>query len=169
MFIKLRHDFLARGDTHSQIFKRPTYLRKYQNTCIVECVPSEFLFWRGNCDLAWLRTYVLRLCLHRCLPESHRSDTNLKDVFESLFPREIEHAEMLIDSSKLEEILHRRQALLVKYDNIDAKYRYERWLRKNSASGSDPVIPTVRSLGDMIKSLRFESGPDHSMPTNTIL
>ena len=64
-------------------------------------------------------------------------------MFESLFPRETEHAEMLIDTSKLEDILQKRQAMLDKYDNIDAKYRYERWLRKNRVSGSDPVKPMV--------------------------
>ena len=102
-------------------------------------------------------------------PESHRSDKNLKDVFESLFPRETEHAEMLIDTSKLEDILQKRQALLDKYDNIDAKYRYERWLRKSRVGGSDPVKPMVSSLVDMIKSVCFESGPDHSVHTNAIL
>jgi len=111
IFIKLRHDFLAKGDTY--YYKRPTYLQKYQNTCIVECVPK-----------------------------SHRSDTNLKDVFESLFPGEIEHAEMIIDTSTLEGILHKRRALIEKYDNVIAKYRYSQWLAKNKhTAGQLPPEP----------------------------
>ena len=90
--------------------------------------------------------------------ESHRSDKILRDVFESLFPGEIEHAEMLIDTSKLEGILQKRRALIEKYDNIDAKYRYERWLRKNRASGSDPERPMVSSIIRNDKNL--DSCPD---------
>ncbi|KAL7445542.1 hypothetical protein ACHAXH_007831 [Discostella pseudostelligera] len=96
VFITLRHDFLANGDT--SFYKRPTYLRKYRNSCLVECIPK-----------------------------SHRSDTNLKDVFESLFPGQIEHAEMLINTSKLEDIVNKRQTLVDKHDRIDARYRFEQW------------------------------------------
>ena len=78
--------------------------------------------------------------------ESHRSDKILRDVFESLFPGEIEHAEMLIDTSKLEGILRKRRALIEKYDNIDAKYRYKRWLRTKRESGSEPGRPMVNSI-----------------------
>jgi hypothetical protein len=59
--------------------------------------------------------------------ESHRSDTNLKDVFESLFPDQIEHAEMLINTSTLEDIVNKRQTLVDKHDRIDARYRFEQW------------------------------------------
>jgi len=78
--------------------------------------------------------------------ESHRSDKILRDVFESLFPGEIEHAEMLIDTSKLEGILQKRRALIEKYENNDAKYQYERWLRKKRESGQEPARPMVSSI-----------------------
>jgi hypothetical protein len=68
-------------------------------------------------------------------------------VFESLFPGQIEHAEMLIDTSKLEKILLKRQTMIEKYDSIDAKYRYERFVRMNRVGGSEPVRPMVSLPG----------------------
>ena len=62
---------------------------------------------------------------------THRSDRNLSDVFESLFPGEIEHAEMLIDTSKLEGMLKKRQKFIEKYDAHLARYRYECWKYEN--------------------------------------
>ncbi|KAL3790132.1 hypothetical protein ACHAW5_007854 [Stephanodiscus triporus] len=97
VFLKLRHEFLARGGVHFFKDVRPTYLRK--------------------------------------------------DVFESLFPGEIEHAEMLIDTSNLEGILQKRRALIEKYENNDAKYQYERWLRKKRESGQEPARPMVKIGG----------------------
>lgn len=35
--------------------------------------------------------------------ESLRSDKNLLDMFESLYPDQVEHAEMLIDTSKVSQ------------------------------------------------------------------
>ncbi|KAL7529314.1 hypothetical protein ACHAXR_002895 [Thalassiosira sp. AJA248-18] len=124
VFIKLRHSFLSNGD--KSFHKSPTYLQKFRNTCIVECVPK-----------------------------SHRSDRQLNSMFESLYPGQIEHSEMLIDTSKLEEILNKRRKLIEKYDDIDARHRYERhryetWQREGKAIGccrnrvSEPVEPQVR-------------------------
>ena len=67
-------------------------------------------------------------------------------MFESLFPGQIEHAEMLIDTSKLEKILLKRQTMIENYDSIDAKYRYKRFVRKNRVGGSEPVRPMVGLL-----------------------
>lgn len=75
-------------------------------------------------------------------------------VFESLFPGQIEHAEMLIDTSKLEEVLRKRRRLIDKYDDIDARYRYacwrySAWQRDGKLVGcgsntiSEPEEPTV--------------------------
>ena len=81
--------------------------------------------------------------------ESYRSDTNLYDVFDGLFPGRIEHAEMLIDTSNLEKILVKRQKLINKYDNIDARHRYEMWRyemwQKEGKIVSKPVEPKVCS------------------------
>jgi hypothetical protein len=102
---------------------------------------TQLLYFLHGHDL----TLTLCFCIVFAI-ESHRSDKNLRDVFESLFPGEIEHAEMLIDTSKLEGILQRRRALIEKYDNIDAKYRYECWLRKERESGQEPGRPMVSSM-----------------------
>ena len=110
-------------DGDKSFHKSPLYLKKYRNTCMVERVPKSL-----------------------------RSDRNINDVFESLFPDQIESAEMLIDTSKLEEILKQREKLIKKYDSIDARYRYECWKysqQEGKVVGcckkiSEPVEPTVR-------------------------
>jgi len=114
----------------TSFYTSPTYLRTYRNTCMVECVPK-----------------------------THRSDQNLTDVFESLFPGQIEHAEMLVDTSKLEGILKQRQKLIEKYDSLSARYLYQCWryntwkkdgkLVATSCNGrlSEPVEPKVRIGG----------------------
>ncbi len=107
---------------------------------------------------------LLNDCVCIADTESHRSDTNLKDVFESLFPGQIEHAEMLIDTSKLERILLKRQTMIEKYDSIDAKYRYNRYVRKKRAGGSEPVRPMV-SLSTRNFPPFSLIWPQSSMPT----
>ena len=146
VFIKLRHSFLTNGDT--SFHKRLTYLRKYRNTCMVECVPSKLRY-----------DFVVYVCSHytpiltmlTSHTESHRTDRNICMFFESLFPGQIEHAEMLIDTSKLEDILKKRRNLIEQYDNIDSKYRYECWRYTSWQRGhigcgtvAEPVKPKVR-------------------------
>ena len=128
VFIKLRHNFLAEGDT--SFHRRRTYLKKYRNTCLVECVPG----WVWSfCSLPFWYCTILSSTvpdfyyIFICLKESHRSDRSLKLAFESLFPGQIEHAEMIIDTGDLEELLRERRALIEKYDDIDAFHRYENW------------------------------------------
>ncbi|KAL7553133.1 hypothetical protein ACHAWF_016395 [Thalassiosira exigua] len=118
VFIKLRHNFLANGDTSFQ--SNGEYRRKYRNTCIVECVP-----------------------------ESHRSDTNLYDIFNGIYPDQIDMAEMLIDTTELEKVLAERRTLIEKFDDIDAKYR--RWVSAQQGGKtsicckkSEPAEPMVR-------------------------
>lgn len=100
----------------------------------------------------WIDLTEFAFCL--ACTESHRSDVNLYDVFESLFPGQIEHAEMLIDTSHLEKTLEKRRALIEKYDDVDARYRYECWRYKTwqqtgksigccRTSISEPVKPKV--------------------------
>jgi hypothetical protein len=84
----------------------------------------------------------------------------LKDVFESLFPGEIEHAEMIIDTSTLEGILHKRRALIEKYDNVIAKYRYRQWLTKNKhAPGSrpEPKKPMIKVGGGLCSGTKQDA------------
>eukprot|EP00804_Cyclotella_cryptica_P027495 CCRYP_007468-RA/>CCRYP_007468-RA protein AED:0.19 eAED:0.19 QI:569/1/1/1/0.22/0.4/10/1187/437 len=55
VFIKLRHRFLSNGDQN--FHDNPTYLKKFRNTVVVECVPK-----------------------------TQRSDRHVRQVFEQLFP-----------------------------------------------------------------------------------
>mmetsp|Transcript_26962 Transcript_26962/g.56923 ORF Transcript_26962/g.56923 Transcript_26962/m.56923 type:complete len:1388 (-) Transcript_26962:191-4354(-) len=97
--------------------QRPAYRKKYRNTCMVECVPK-----------------------------SHRSDATLREMFETLFPGQIEHAEMLIDTSKLEDIVRERKKYITKFDEVDASYRYALWKYdqkqdKGSCCGMKTIAP----------------------------
>ncbi len=112
-----------------------------------------------NIDI-FLQTCRSHIPFHLPL-ESHRSDTNLKDVFESLFPGQIEHAEMLINTSTLEHILKRRATLVEKYDRIDARYRFQQWQYDRrqgvvgccNEQGFRPDEPKVRILPENMAHL----------------
>ena len=109
VFIKLRHEFLACGTRH--FYHNNSIQRKYQKTCIVECVPDE------------------------C-----RTDVALFNTFNKLFPNQIEHAEMLAETSKLEALVGERKNLIVQYENADSLHRYRCW--KNAKTKL--VEPMVR-------------------------
>ena len=116
VFIKLRHEFLIDGDTSFD--RRPSYMRKFRNSVMVECVPP-----------------------------SHRSDKSLRQVFESLFPGQIQHAEMLIDTTKLERILAERQKLINKCDSVDARYKYMQWYDEKNQKEKPTEPPIVKEGG----------------------
>ena len=112
---------------------------------------------------------ICAICILHLLSylETHRSDTNLKDVFESLFPGQIEHAKMLINTSKLKGILNKRQSLVDKYDRTDARYRFEQWQFTTSCQkevakrgccskkGLEPKAPTVRKSGKSCDAIEY--------------
>jgi len=105
VFITLRHDYLAHGD--QSFDQRPTYLRKFRNSIMVECIPS-----------------------------TSNDDISLTLMFETLFPGQIRHAEMLIDTTKLAGILEERRKLIGKYDDIDAQIKYEQWVHEVRADNT---------------------------------
>ncbi|KAK1743603.1 membrane protein [Skeletonema marinoi] len=74
------------------------FTTKYQKTCIVECVPDEY-----------------------------RTDAALFDTFNKLFPNQIECAEMLAETSKLDALVGERKKLIVRHENADALHRYRCW------------------------------------------
>ena len=71
---------------------------KYQKTCMVECVPNE------------------------C-----RTDAALFNSFNKLFPNQIECAEMLAETSKLEVLVNERKKLIARHESADSLYRYKCW------------------------------------------
>ena len=82
-----------------------------------------------------------------CVPPSHRSDKSLRQVFESLFPGQIQHAEMLIDTTKLERILAERQKLINKCDSVDARYKYMQWYDEKNQKEKPTEPPIVKEGG----------------------
>ena len=104
VFIQLRHNFLACGTR--AFYDNNSIQRKYQRTCIVECVPNE------------------------C-----RTDAALFDTFNKLFPNQIESAEMLAETSKLEALVDERKSLIVRLENADSLHRYRCW--KNTRTKPD--------------------------------
>ena len=85
--------------------------------------------------------------LVECVPPSHRSDKSLRQVFESLFPGQIQHAEMLIDTTKLERILAKRQKLINKCDSVDARYKYMQWYNEKHQKEKPAEPPIVKEDG----------------------
>mmetsp|Transcript_1587 Transcript_1587/g.2834 ORF Transcript_1587/g.2834 Transcript_1587/m.2834 type:complete len:931 (+) Transcript_1587:3-2795(+) len=123
--IKLRHHFLENGDEN--FHKSSTYLKKFRNTCIVECVPKR-----------------------------HRSDRSLQIIFEKLFPGQIKNAEMVIHTSTLDKILDKRRKFLDKYESVVARYEYEKWKYEQGSTRcyvatSEPIEPQVRTSGSCFK------------------
>ena len=53
-----------------------------------------------------------KTCIVECIPHSHRTDVALFNEFNSLFPGQIEHAEMIVETSKLEELVDKRKRLI---------------------------------------------------------
>lgn len=115
VFIQLRHQFLACGTRH--FYHNNSIQRKYQKTCIVECVPDE------------------------C-----RTDVALFDTFNKLFPNQIERAEMLAETSKLEALVGERTNLIVQYENADSLHRYRCWKNTKTKLDEPKVRGTVKSL-----------------------
>jgi hypothetical protein len=98
--------------------KNPTYLMKYRNSVFVECVPKP-----------------------------QRSDRNIREVFEQLFPGQIANAEMLIDTMELENVLDKRRVFIEKFESAEAKYQYQHWKYYNGQRDccmKEPAEPKVR-------------------------
>lgn len=115
IIIKLRFRYLSNGDEN--FHTNPTYLKKYRNSVIVECVPK-----------------------------SHRSDRKIRQVFEQLFPGQIESAEMLIDTMELEVVLDKRRDFIEKFESAEANYQYQSWLwysGERNCCTKEPTEPKV--------------------------
>lgn len=78
---------------------------------------------------------------------SHRSDRKIRQVFETLFPGQIESAEMLIDTMELESVLDKRRGFIEKFENFEAKYQYQHWRfyngQQHSSCAKAPTEPKV--------------------------
>ena len=117
IIIKLRHRFLSNGDEN--FHNNPTYLKKYRNSVIVECVPK-----------------------------SQRSDMKIRETFEQLFPGQIENAEMFIDTMELEGVLDKRRGYIEKYEAAEAKYQWIHWKYYNGQRDcctKEPSEPKVNA------------------------
>ena len=83
-----------------------------------------------------------KTCIVECIPYSHRTDVALFNEFNALFPGQIEQAEMLLETSKLEELVDKRKKLIKRHENIDSLYRYKCWKNRDKK----PDEPKVRDL-----------------------
>ena len=70
------------------------------------------------------------------------SNSILFNEFNALFPGQIEQAEMLLETSKLEELVDERKKLIKRHENIDSLYRYKCWKKKDKK----PDEPKVRDM-----------------------
>jgi hypothetical protein len=95
-FISLRFDFLANGDT-DVTGRDALHLDQYRTSCMVESVP-----------------------------ETHRRDRELFEFFDSLFPGQVERAEILLNASHLTKLITERKHNIVMYENTYAKHFHDR-------------------------------------------
>lgn len=80
------------------------------------------------------------------ITETQRSDRHVRQVFEQLFPGQIESAEMLIDIRDLEGVLDKRRTFIEKFESTAAKYQYQHWKYHNHEQKRcmrEPKEPTV--------------------------
>ena len=104
-FIPLRHDFLAHGEigkdkkdakiTDELIDQKDDtrlHLRQFQNSCMVQFIPG-----------------------------SHRRDQELYHYFNLLFPNGVKRAEILLNATKLTNLINKRQKYIMYYEDIYAK------------------------------------------------
>jgi hypothetical protein len=117
--------------------KNPTYLMKYRKSVIVECVPK-----------------------------AQRSDRNIRQVFEQLFPGQIANAEMLIDTMELEDVLDKRRAFIEKFESAEAKYQYQHWKYYNGhrdcCMTKEPAEPKVRACMSQKLCSGFQTASEYT-------
>ena len=83
---------------------------------------------------------------HCTITGTLRSDRNVREVFEQLFPGQIENAEMLIDTRDLEGVLDKRRAYIEKFESAAAKYQYQYFKYQNTQQNcctNEPKEPMV--------------------------
>merc|ERR1712238_604645 len=108
----LKHDYLANGSVDS-LYDNSSFdsLIQYQNSIHVSYIP-----------------------------EIHRTDKGLYNFFDNLFPGEIKHAAMILNTDELCSINYLRMRNIEKHENISAKY-------SKKASGNSSKIRVNKTLG----------------------
>ncbi len=124
-FIPLRFDFMANGDVENEELKEADggsfksrkiskekdevqqHLEQYRNSCLIECVP-----------------------------ESHRRDRELFQFFNAVFPDQVKRAEIIINASKLADLVKQRQEYIEQYESVYAKYQHSKKVYYKKFEGS---------------------------------
>lgn len=100
-FVVLRRDFLANGDPDTVKENSLESLKQYRNTCLVEYIPA-----------------------------THQSDSDLFHFYDTLFPGKINKAEVLINSSKLRNLIYERQCNIEQYENANARMHHNEMMHR---------------------------------------
>ena len=118
--MRLIHNFLADGDPGAIGEDIKESLRQHRNSIIVENIPP------------WYRT-----------------DEDITDFYDKLFPGNVRRAELVIDSRKLKQLIQKRQLYLEKYESLYAKLRHE-WhcydKKRGDHASSAICFSTARTL-----------------------
>jgi len=65
-------------------------------------------------------------CMVEYVPESLRGDKELFDFFNALFPGQVERAEILLNASKLTELIEEREKNIKLYEDVYAKHSHQK-------------------------------------------
>ena len=124
-FLPLRFDFLANGDVvDHDILKDTTGSHgshgstRYKSKTITS--PQK--------DTQLHLEQYRNSCLVEFIPDSHRRDYELYQFFEAVFPGQVKRAEILLNANELSNLMKKRQNLIEQYEDIYAKYSYDKKL-----------------------------------------
>ena len=114
-FIALRFDFMANGDVENEEKKE---------------IEGSFSFKSRQIDASPKDDVQLHLdqyrnsCIVQYIPESHRRDEEIFHFFDALFPGQVKRAEIILNASKLSELIKERQGFIEKYESVYAKHQH---------------------------------------------
>jgi len=72
-------------------------------------------------------------CIVEYIPESHRRGAELFQFFDAVFPDQVVRAEIILNASKLSELVKQRQAVIEQYESVYAKHQHVKqkyWQKK---------------------------------------
>jgi hypothetical protein len=85
------------------------------------------------------------------IPKTHRSQRELYNFWNALFPGQVKCTEVLINTSNLSRIVNERQRLIETFERIEASYRCAMWKYQHDRNlrlcNAPPKSPTLRIGG----------------------
>ena len=144
-FLPLRFDFLANGDVDNE--KTSDSSTSYKSRAVV--APQK--------DVQLHLEQYRNSCLVEFIPDSHRRDRELFQFFEAVFPGQVKRAEILLNATELTTLMKKRQSLIEQYEDIYAKFSYDkkRFFQSKEGNSSGNTL----SCWECLKCRACRGGP----------